>query len=121
MARGNDLGAGSAPSSARSIHMIAKHRSSAAARVAPGGLLFLALAMCGPTDAMVDDVQAGQVQPGTQAENAGNYVVAGVCSDEQGKPLPGVRVVLYREDYEESKAGFASTISRPRQLSRSNR
>src|SRR5437667_11742647 len=75
LARGNDLGAGSAPSSARSIHMIAKHRSSAAARVAPGGLLFLALAMCGPTDAMVDDVQAGQVQPGTQAENAGNYVV----------------------------------------------
>lgn len=84
--------------------MTAKHCKPVALRLAFGGLLSLALGVCGLLDNRVEGVQPAQAKLGAQEESVRNWVIAGVCSDEDGKPLSGVRVVLYREDHEQQTA-----------------
>jgi beta-lactamase regulating signal transducer with metallopeptidase domain/5-hydroxyisourate hydrolase-like protein (transthyretin family) len=91
----------------RRIHMIADYRKPTAAGKVLGGLLLLTLAAFGLTDAAAEPALPGVPEPTLPATNADNektLTVAGVCQDEDGKPLAEVRVVLYREDYRKLKA-----------------
>jgi beta-lactamase regulating signal transducer with metallopeptidase domain/5-hydroxyisourate hydrolase-like protein (transthyretin family) len=88
----------------RRIQMIACYRKPSAASAMLGGVLVLVLAASGWTDAGRAD-QAREAVPadpgaGDQTAPGKTVTVAGVCRDETGKPLPGVRVVVYREDFD---------------------
>src|SRR5439155_5156007 len=86
----------------RRIHMIAGYRRPTAAGKALGGLLLLLMGAFGLTDSGAEPARkAGtdQAPPAPKVANARAFAVTGVCRDEEGKPLSGVRVVLYRENY----------------------
>src|SRR2546430_911557 len=61
------------------------------------GVTLVLLAAIALTDAMGKPVRA-------PIENAKPLAIAGVCQDEDGVPLGGVRVALYHEDRLEKKA-----------------
>jgi protocatechuate 3,4-dioxygenase beta subunit len=91
----------------RRIHMIARYRRPKAAGTALGGLLLLMLGAFGLTDATAEPPhQAGPdpAPPAAAGENTTTLTVAGVCRDEEGRPLACARVGLYREDYQDLKA-----------------
>jgi beta-lactamase regulating signal transducer with metallopeptidase domain/protocatechuate 3,4-dioxygenase beta subunit len=97
----------------RRIHMIANYRKPTVAGAILGSVLLLLLAILGMTDAQA---------PGKAATNADNppaptaptsaphadagvatpgktLTVTGICLDEDGHALKGIKVVLYRVDY----------------------
>ncbi|HKB05530.1 MAG TPA: carboxypeptidase-like regulatory domain-containing protein [Gemmataceae bacterium] len=76
--------------------MIARSRTRIAARWAAGGLLFIVLAVVGR-----NDVAGRAPQPADRP--AKGVPVTGTCLDEANQPLAGVRVTLYREDYQAKK------------------
>ncbi|OWK35579.1 M56 family metallopeptidase [Fimbriiglobus ruber] len=87
----------------RRIRMIANYRAPTAARTALGGLLLVMLVALGLTDAAGEpppapapDRPASAAPPGKENRTV---TLTGVCEDDTGKPLPGVRVVLYRYDW----------------------
>jgi beta-lactamase regulating signal transducer with metallopeptidase domain/5-hydroxyisourate hydrolase-like protein (transthyretin family) len=86
----------------RRIHMIAHYRKPTAAAKALGALLLLLMAAFGLTDALAEPPPKGgtdQAPPPATGGNAKTSTIGGVCNDEEGKPLAGVKVALYRQDY----------------------
>jgi beta-lactamase regulating signal transducer with metallopeptidase domain/5-hydroxyisourate hydrolase-like protein (transthyretin family) len=86
----------------RRIHMIATYRKPTAAGKALGALLLLALAALGLTDAVAqapDKTSTDQTHAAVKEPEAKTLAITGVCQDEEGKPLAGVQVVLYRQDF----------------------
>jgi beta-lactamase regulating signal transducer with metallopeptidase domain/protocatechuate 3,4-dioxygenase beta subunit len=88
---------------ARRIYMIASYRKPSTAAVLLGGALLFLLAASGWTDAgpmepLAEQASAG-AEAGDEAAPGKTITITGVCRDEAGKPLPGVRVVVYREDF----------------------
>lgn len=91
----------------RRIRMIAHYRTPGRAGKLLGGLLLLVLTAVGLTDAAVglspaagptNDPPSSPGAPTMNGESAKTITLSGVCEDEGGKPLAGVRVALYRED-----------------------
>jgi beta-lactamase regulating signal transducer with metallopeptidase domain/5-hydroxyisourate hydrolase-like protein (transthyretin family) len=85
----------------RRIRMIATYRKPTAAGKAMGALLLLALAALGLTDtaAQAPNKTITNQAPASVKEPEGRALtIAAVCQDEEGKPLSGVQVVLYRRD-----------------------
>jgi beta-lactamase regulating signal transducer with metallopeptidase domain/5-hydroxyisourate hydrolase-like protein (transthyretin family) len=86
----------------RRIQMIARYRKPTAARRALGVLLVVIVAALGLTDGTATPPAGGDA--GGAKAGRGPATLAGVAQDETGKPLAGVRVRLYREDYQELSA-----------------
>ncbi|MDB5313540.1 MAG: Regulatory sensor-transducer, BlaR1/MecR1 family [Gemmataceae bacterium] len=85
----------------RRIRMIAHYRTPGTAGKVLGGLLFLGLAAVGLTDAAAGssrDAGPAGTPPTANGEPAKTIALTGLCEDETGKALPGVRVVLFRKD-----------------------
>src|SRR5687767_4746481 len=77
--------------------MTARSRTTTAAHRALG-FLFVSLAAVGLTDA------AGRASAApAKTPPAKTMTVSGTCLDEADKPLAGVKVALYREDYSAKK------------------
>ncbi len=85
--------------------MIAKFRMPGVTDKVMGGFLILALIAVGLTDAGAGRLRGDNpAAPQTQKkELAVNVALKGVCEDESGKALSGVRVFLYREDRQNLK------------------
>jgi beta-lactamase regulating signal transducer with metallopeptidase domain/5-hydroxyisourate hydrolase-like protein (transthyretin family) len=92
---------------ARRIHMIANHRKPTRTRRALGNLLVLLLIAVGLTDARIagrsPEKEERESNPSRPAPDK-TLVLAGVCQDENGTALKGVRVTVYREDFRQLKA-----------------
>jgi beta-lactamase regulating signal transducer with metallopeptidase domain/5-hydroxyisourate hydrolase-like protein (transthyretin family) len=85
----------------RRIRMIATYRKPTAVGKALGALLLLALAALGLTDAAAQapsKTGEDQAPAAVKAPEGKTIAIAGVCQDEEGKPLAGVQVALYRRD-----------------------
>jgi beta-lactamase regulating signal transducer with metallopeptidase domain/5-hydroxyisourate hydrolase-like protein (transthyretin family) len=85
----------------RRIHMIANYRKQTVTGTNLGACLLVLLTAFGLTDAAVAPAHpAGESSDLAEAmaEGGETCTIAGVCKDEAGKPLAGVRVVLYRDD-----------------------
>ena len=90
----------------RRIRMIATYKKPTVARMALGALLLLALAALGLTDAAAQAPNkpgTDQAPAAVKEPEAKNLTITGVCQDEEGKPLAGVQVVLYRRDPQKLK------------------
>jgi beta-lactamase regulating signal transducer with metallopeptidase domain/5-hydroxyisourate hydrolase-like protein (transthyretin family) len=85
----------------RRIHMIATYRKPTAAGKVLGALLLLALAALGLTDAAAQapvKTVTNQAPASVKEPEGKPLTIAAVCQDEDGKPLAGVQVTLYRRD-----------------------
>ncbi len=98
----------------RRIRMIADYRKPTVFGTILGGILVLLMAVLGLTDAAEapgaaetnSDGQAAAAAP--RAEDgtpvpAATLTIAGRCADEDGRPLKGIKVELYRVDYTQRK------------------
>jgi beta-lactamase regulating signal transducer with metallopeptidase domain/5-hydroxyisourate hydrolase-like protein (transthyretin family) len=91
----------------RRIRMIAGYQPPSAARQALGVFVFTLLAVFGLTDAVGRSSPPPKDQPAKGAP-AATTAVSGVVNDEAGKPLTGVRVILYRDgNYDGSREKVA--------------
>ncbi len=91
----------------RRIHVIAKFKKPMVAGKVLGWLAILGLAAIGLTDAIAQapgDKGKEPVPPAAKKEDTAKKIsIAGVCRDEEGKPISGAQVMLYREDRFDSK------------------
>ncbi|HBI41872.1 MAG TPA: hypothetical protein DDY78_03320 [Planctomycetales bacterium] len=81
--------------------MIATYRKPTAAGKVLGVLLLFALAALGLTDAAAQapvKTVTNQAPASVKEPEGRALTIAAVCQDEEGKPLSGVQVVLYRRD-----------------------
>jgi 5-hydroxyisourate hydrolase-like protein (transthyretin family) len=94
------------PSLVRRINMIATYRKPTAAGKSLGALLLFALAALGLTDAAAqapNKTSTDQAPTAVKESEAKTLTITGVCQDEAGKPLAGVQVSLYRQDFLKSR------------------
>ena len=85
----------------RRIQMIARYRRAAKWQKALGAVLVVLLfifGLCESQSALRGQDAKEKEKPAATAPDA-KVKIAGVCRDENGKPLKDVRVVLYHEDY----------------------
>jgi 5-hydroxyisourate hydrolase-like protein (transthyretin family) len=86
--------------------MIATYRKPTAAGKVLGAVLLLALAALGLTDAVAqapNKTGTDQAPVAVKKPEAETLAIAGICQDEEGKPLSGVQVVLYSRDHRKSQ------------------
>jgi 5-hydroxyisourate hydrolase-like protein (transthyretin family) len=86
--------------------MIARSGIPTAARRALGGLLAVLLAAVG----LINGPGRGSAAPIRPAAAAKGMPVTGTCFDDEGQPLAGVKVTLYREDYKAKKHEKLKTL-----------
>ncbi len=90
----------------RRIRMIVNYRKPTAAGVVLGSVLLLLIAVLGLTDAQAPDTAATNAEASPEPRAAAEattpdktLTLAGICQDEDGHALNGIKVVLYRVEY----------------------
>ncbi len=94
----------------RRIRMIANYRKPTAAGVVLGSVLLLLMVVLGLTDARAPGTAATGAEASPEPRAAvgtttpdKTLILTGICQDEDGHALKGIKVVLYRVDYNHRK------------------